>query len=310
MALFDVGVTDVTLLPLDTTGTPAGATQAATQALQSGAQLMIGPVFSAEVSAVTPLTRQRGLPLLALSNNKQLAGRDVYILGQSPDAQVVRVLDYARQKQLLRVAALLPASAFGDSIESSLQEQVQAKGMSLGPIERVAPGADPALVAASFSGALSKAGGADVILLGESAARAPLLARALREAGVSTRFLGTAQWDSITPEPALAGSWFAAIPSSLRQSFQNRYQQTYSAPPTPIASLAYDATALAAVLSRAPERFARAQLQRATGFAGTDGIFRLNANGTVSRGLAVYELRPEGIRIIDQAPVRFTDGAN
>ena len=55
MALFDVGVTDVTLLPLDTTGTPAGATQAATQALQSGAQLMIGPVFSAEVSAVTPL---------------------------------------------------------------------------------------------------------------------------------------------------------------------------------------------------------------------------------------------------------------
>ena len=63
-----------------------------------------------------------------------------------------------------------------------------------------------------------------------------------------------------------------------------------------IASLAYDASALAAVLSRtAAAAGPRARLQQRfaiaqpSGFAGMDGIFRFLPDGRIQRGLAVLE---------------------
>jgi branched-chain amino acid transport system substrate-binding protein len=310
LALFEVGSAQLQLRPLDTTGTPMGAQQAARQAMEEGAALVIGPVFSAEVSAVLPLTRSRNVAMLALSNNKQLAAADVYIMGQAPDDQLVRLLRYARGQGINKVAALLPATPYGDSIEAALTTSAQESGLGVVTVQRMAPGADPAMVAPALASAIAAAGGVDAIVLGEGAARTPALAKALREAGITARLLGTAQWEQIGADPAIAGSWYAAIAPEQRRAFQKRYEQTYATAPAPIASLGYDATALAAVLTAARKPFTRPELQRAAGFAGVDGIFRLNPDGLVERGLAVYEIGPAGIRTIDPAPQRFSDLTN
>ncbi|MBT3396724.1 MAG: hypothetical protein HN423_06045 [Alphaproteobacteria bacterium] len=70
--------------------------------------------------------------------------------------------------------------------------------------------------------------------------------------------------------------------------------------------MAYDAVALAAVLSRAEIiDFSTAAIGSTSGFAGSDGIFRFMTNGIVERGLAVMEVEPRGLKVIDPAPVTF-----
>jgi branched-chain amino acid transport system substrate-binding protein len=124
------------------------------------------------------------------------------------------------------------------------------------------------------------------------------------------RFLGSSLWEDqrLTREPAMVGGWFAAPPPQARATFLKRFRDVYGRDPPRIATLAYDAVALAAVLAReenGPDFSAQA-LTNPGGFAGMDGIFRLRNDGTVERGLAVLEIRRDGFRIVSPAPEAFT----
>ena len=41
------------------------------------------------------------------------------------------------------------------------------------------------------------------------------------------------------------------------------------------------------------------------GFLGVDGIVRFLKNGTNERGLAILEVGPDGVKVIDKAPKLF-----
>ena len=123
------------------------------------------------------------------------------------------------------------------------------------------------------------------------------------------RLLGTALWDDVAlaAEPALIGGWFAAPAPEQWKSFAQRYRALYGGEPPRIASLAYDATALVAVLGRAEggAGFGPEALTNPSGFAGVDGVFRFTPDGKVERGLAVYEMQSGGPVVIDPAPASF-----
>jgi hypothetical protein len=72
--------------------------------------------------------------------------------------------------------------------------------------------------------------------------------------------------------------------------------------------LGYDAVALAALLSRdaGTRGFSRAALENGEGFAGSDGLFRFRSTGAIERGLAIIEVRPNEVTILDAAPRRFS----
>jgi hypothetical protein len=123
------------------------------------------------------------------------------------------------------------------------------------------------------------------------------------------RMLGTGQWDEpgIGAEPALIGGWFAAPEPKNRAGFEDRYESVYGKKPPRLATLAYDATALAVVLAQSeggPD-FSIATLTAPSGFAGRDGIFRFGADGAVERGLAVLEVQRQDFKVIDKAPEVF-----
>ena len=86
------------------------------------------------------------------------------------------------------------------------------------------------------------------------------IARQLKAAGASepTRCSCSAAGCGTTPrsagEPALYGGWFAASPPEPRREFESRFQATYGHSPPRLASLAFDAAALAAVLAKARAR--------------------------------------------------------
>ena len=122
------------------------------------------------------------------------------------------------------------------------------------------------------------------------------------------RYLGTALWNDprLGTEPTLVGGWFAAPTPRLWDNFKARYQQSFGSAPPRIASLAYDATALAAVLAQQPGGgFRQETLAQRGGFVGIDGIFRFLPSGEVERGLAVMELQRGEVRVIDPAPQSF-----
>ena len=122
--------------------------------------------------------------------------------------------------------------------------------------------------------------------------------------------LGSGLWDdaSTAGEPALYGGWYAASPLDQRRGFESRFQATYGRPPPRLASLAFDAAALAAALAkRERDPFSREAILNPSGFTGVDGLFRFTDQGLVQRGLAVLEVTPEGTRPVSPAPQNFRD---
>lgn len=123
------------------------------------------------------------------------------------------------------------------------------------------------------------------------------------------KLLGLSGWNNplLTREPALAGGWFAAPDPALAEGFKRRYELAYGEKPPRLASLAYDAALLTARLSEleAGDRFTPATIANPNGYLGADGLFRLRPDGTVERGLAILEIQPSGIRVVDPAPRSF-----
>lgn len=134
------------------------------------------------------------------------------------------------------------------------------------------------------------------------------------------KLLGTWLWDdpALGREPTMIGAWFAAPPPSARAGFVERFATIYGRQPSRLATLGYDAMALAAVLARRAAAAARAgetsavgtpftleALTSTNGFVGMDGIFRLRPDGRAERGLAVLEIRQDGLVVIDPAPQSF-----
>ena len=131
LALFELGGVEeggdgreIALAPRDTGGTPEGARQAAQEALESGAQLILGPLFSAEVEAVAPLARGRNVPVVAFTNDYAVAGNGVYIIGFTPEMQIERVVGYAAGRGATKFAALVPESVYGQRLTGALQAAV------------------------------------------------------------------------------------------------------------------------------------------------------------------------------------------
>lgn len=309
MAVFDLGDERFTLDVRDTEalGGPAAASQ---QLVAEGAQIVLGPIFAAQVTQAAPAVRAAGVPMVAFSTDVTVAGDGVYVMGVLPGLQVSRVVGYASAQGLKRIGVLAPSSAFGQTVVAALNRAAPRFGAAVaqvgyydpaetdmsGPVQRLNPGGAPPF---------------DALLLPEGAPRLTSIAPLLSYFGIDTtkvRLLGTALWDdrALAREPALLGGWFAAPQPEQWTRFAQRYRSLYGSEPPRIASLAYDATALAAVLGRSGGAgFGPEALTGASGFSGVDGVFRFRPDGQVERGLAVFELQAGGPVVIDPAPQSF-----
>src|SRR3546814_4094664 len=101
------------------------------------------------------------------------------------------------------------------------------------------------LVSLAFESVLISASGQQLLSI------APLLA--YHDVDPSeVRFLGTSLWEDpqLLSEPTLQGGWFPAPPPELWNSFRARYEESFGSTPPRVASLGYDAVALAAVLEQ------------------------------------------------------------
>jgi len=104
-------------------------------------------------------------------------------------------------------------------------------------------------------------------------------------------FLGMSTWrePSLTQEGALVNARFSDLPMTGFKSFAQKYKDTYRKEPVRLASLTYDAVALAYVLGQ-EEAIHAASITRPNGFSGVDGLFRFNKDGTSERLLGISKI--------------------
>ncbi len=310
LALAEFNNPNIQLLVKDDAGTAQGAQQAAQQALDEGAEIIIGPLFAHSVSQVGQVARGRGVPVIAFSTDSNVAGRGVYLLSFLPEADVDRIVDYAIQQGKRSFVALVPDNAYGSVVEAEFKQEVARKGGRVVALERYpADGGKMADAAKLIAQAATRA---DVIFIPDAGEGVTAAAPALAANGLNLKRLqvvGTGLWDDprIFADPALEGGWFAAPDSGGFRSFAGRYRARYGQDPVRTATLAYDAVALVAALvkTQGPQRFTPELLTNASGFAGIDGVFRFRADGTNQRGLAVLRTTPSGGQVIAPAPRTF-----
>lgn len=346
LALFEIAGKGFEMTPIDTGGTPEGARRAAQQARASGAHLILGPLLSGSVGAVKEELANDDINIIAFSTDAKVAGGNVYLMGFLVQPQIDRIVAYAAKQNLKRIAVVAPEGPYGDAVLAAFAKATEAHGVAnagtlLYPLET----ADMTKVFRTFTNYNTRAGKLlravartrgktdaasrrarakakrdikvlapewDAVIIADGGARLLLAASMLAFYDVNpdkVQYLGTGQWDdlSVVREPNLKGGWFAAPPPEARAKFVAKFKQQFKSEPPRIATLAYDAIALAAVLARSEggANFGREAVSSANGFVGIDGIFRFLPSGQSQRGLAILEVAPDEFRMISSAPKTF-----
>jgi ABC-type branched-subunit amino acid transport system substrate-binding protein len=314
MALAEFNVADLQLLLKDDGGNAPGAQQNAQQALDEGAEIILGPIFAHSVSPVGQLARARNVRVIAFSTDVNVATRGVYLLSFLPESDVDRIVSHAASQGKKSFAAAIPDNAYGTVVEAAFKQSVARRGGRVVALERYP--LDRTQMQTAVRTVASAASRADAIFIPDGADSVANVVQILIQAGVDTRrvqLLGSGLWEDpqIFTNPALDGAWYAGPDSNGFRSFSARYRGRFGQDPARTASLAYDAVALVAALTKTQgeRRFTEEVLTNASGFTGIDGLFRFRPDGTNQRGLAVMKVSPTGGQILSPAPKSFGGGS-
>jgi substrate-binding family protein len=314
MALGEFNSQDLQLLVKDDGGNAPGAQLAAQQGLDEGAELILGPLFAYSVTPVGQLARARNIPVIAFSTDANVAARGVYLLSFLPESDVERIIGYAVAQGRRSFAAAIPDNAYGTVVEAAFKQSTARRGARVVALERYP--IDRLQMQAAIRTVAQAATRADAVFIPDGGDSVATVVQALSTNGVDTRrvqLIGTGLWEDaqIFSNPALEGAWYAGADANGFRNFAARYRSRYGQDPGRTASLAYDAVALIAALTKTQgqQRFSEAVLTNTSGFTGIDGLFRFRPDGTNQRGLAVMRVTPSGSQIISPAPKSFTGGS-
>jgi ABC-type branched-subunit amino acid transport system substrate-binding protein len=312
LALAEFNNPDLQLLVKDDAGSAPGAQQAAQQALDEGAEIILGPLFAPSVGPVGQLARARGVPVIAFSTDANVAARGVYLLSFLPESDVDRIVGYAASQGKKSLAALMPDNAYGTVVEGAFKQAVARHGGRILALQHYP--LDRTQMQGPVRAVAQAANGVDAVFVPDGADAVPAVGQALIGNGIDPKrvqLLGTGLWEDpqIFSTPALDGGWYAGPDSTGFRNFSARYRTRYGQDPVRTATLAYDAVALVAALvkTQGPQRFSEQVLTNASGFTGIDGLFRFRPDGTNQRGLSVLRVTPSGGQVISPPPKAFSN---
>ncbi|MGN1091479.1 MAG: penicillin-binding protein activator [Alphaproteobacteria bacterium] len=130
LAQFEVAK-NFTISPYDTQGTAEGAQAAFMKAKQDSVDVILGPVFAAEVAKVAPLARRSDIPVFSFSSDKDNLGDGVYSLALTLENQTERIIRFACEKGAQKLSILAPDNKAGDIAIDAAKKTAEACGMDI-----------------------------------------------------------------------------------------------------------------------------------------------------------------------------------
>jgi len=314
LAIADLEGVEIDLRVYDTGARPELAAAVASEAVDDGARVILGPVFGEAASAAGSAVAGRGVPVLSFSNNADIAGGNVFVLGTTFDSIARRLAGYSiaqGRDDIFIVHAENQAEEIG---RDAIRRGVAAGGGQVAGTASFALSQQDVIEAIPEIADNARLSGADAIFMTSGTSGAlPFLADLLPENGIDpdeVQFIGLQRLDIPSSALTLSGlqnAWFALPDPGLIGEFSARYAENYGGSPHPNAYLAYDAVAAIGALfaSDTPNPLSAASLTQGSGFAGVGGVFRLLPDGTNDRGLAVAQIQNQQVIVIDPAPRSF-----
>lgn len=158
MAIFATDGVDAEIMAFDTKANADGARSALAEAAAARADIVVGPLFGANAEAIAPGLQAAGLYALAFSNNGDVAGPRVAVMGRAVETETARIVRHAAESGARRVALFGRADAVGEA--ATAQALREAAAMNGFFVQRALyqPGADYTEVAKSVRD-LVRAGG-------------------------------------------------------------------------------------------------------------------------------------------------------
>lgn len=317
LALLESKASHIALIPIDTKSREEGAKQGFNQLKTENVSMVIGPFYSQDVQGVAHKALDAKIPVLAFSNDTALARPGIYMMGFHPNDQVRRIVHYALSIGKSKFAILSPDTPYGRSVSEGASESIKLAGGDLieaksypVAIRDFMPMIQQMGFAATEATQMKKPA-FDALILADNKDKSARILSSLKDFNVDmsdVKVLGTGLWDEGNSPDSLYGALYSAPPLKEKQSFEMNYQKAFKKAPPRLASLAYDATALAIVLSQTGnslDAFTPDKITNPTGFVGIDGVFRFASTGQIERGLAVLEITPQGAVLKDPAPKSF-----
>ena len=307
MAIGDINNNNLVVQFYDTKGTGSGARVALENALNADSRLILGPLRSDEVAAISNVARDKEVPVITFSTSPAVLQEGVYSIGLLHDDQIGRIVKYAATQGRSRIAAVLPNNSSGANMFRSLRKAVSKQGVSLVKVGFYAP------QSMDFTGLVTqmKSGGVDfdALLIPETGNRLKAISSMFSYYDVAAPevlFMGTSVWDNISlnKETELYGAVYPVMSLKNQSKFAGKYNELFSERPSGLSIFAYDAVALASILSRQGGDL-NAQILRSEGYNGMSGSFRIFANGQNEHGLDVVKVSPGGKYVVEYAPQQF-----
>ncbi len=313
----------------DTKGTALGAKESYYQAKNEDADIVLGPIFSSEVSAIA--NEEPSIPVISFTSDTSVLKNGVYTMALLIDQQVQRIVDFACQKGQQRFALLGPNDKTGEIVIKSFTRAVatcptmqishismyDAKNPDLtSAVVKIAPplidlkkdnlteeekelATNPTAERIEF----------DALFVFEQGVRLQQLVSLLGYYDVTPNlvsFYGLATLRS-QHNRDLIGAYFADLPQEKLRLYQKNYYDAFSTKPVMVSALGYDGISLVSYLSK--KRMLNDDgLQTKEGFLGINGRFRLKDDGRDERLLEMFQIRGKNYIIkIDTAKPQFDE---
>lgn len=314
LAVSDARGAKIDLQIYNTLPTEGSAVAKANEAVANGAKIIVGPLFSDASNAVGNAVKDKNINVLSFSNNADIAGGNVFVLGNTFANVADRLVSYGVKRGKRNILMVAEDDVAGQVGAHAIERAIAMNGARLAgkvthPVSQSGiDGIIPTVTAAA------KAGRADAIFMTANQGEVlPYLTGKLADNGVTsttTQMLGLTRWDLPATRlklPGVQGGWFAIPDTRLQGQFESRYRAAYGETPHELGSLAYDGVAAIAALVRSGNKNAltTSGLTRSSGFAGINGVFRLRRDGTNQRGMAVATIENGKVAILDPAPQSF-----
>lgn len=315
LAIADLQGATIELRVYDTAGDPATAAAAAVVAVNDGAKIILGPLYSEAANAVGVAVAGRNVNVLSFSNTTSIAGGNVFVLGATFENTANRLVQYGTRTGINRYLVAYGDDAAGQIGSQAISRAVQNNGGQVVGMESY-PLSQQGIFTSTrrIVSSVRSSGAQAVFTTAGATADLPIITTALSDGGMSDNvsFIGLTRWDTV-PQlfalPGVQGGLFAMPDQSTATLFANRYSATYGEVPHPLAGLAYDGIAAIGALVAAgnTEALTKAALTSPQGFRGTSGVFRLLPNGLNERALAIATIQENQVIVLEQAPRSFGD---
>ncbi len=325
LAQMDRGDDQTKVLFFDTAAV-GGARAAYDQAVAQNADVILGPVFSADVAQVAD--ESPDIPVISFTSDTSVLEPGIYSMGLLIPSQIQRNVDYMCAQGQKRVAVIGPDNKTGELVMEALEKSIETcpdmalyksslypQGtVDLGPaVLKIVPATDNVRAKEGRSKSLVEEVTErdlpfDALIVFESGVKLQQLASMLAYYDAGPNIVPTYGLTTVksTRDINLTGMYFPDLPQSAVKDFHYRFADLFGKKPMDVASLSYDATGFSSLLGSSG-RLNEAGLLNSDGFNGINGRFRLRADGTNERLLSLFQIHGLGVyREVEAPAATFT----